>query len=97
MPIIKTSPVKTMLLLILTDYRKSCSHNYSNIPSNNIYYSLNILRFCDNIKYKNCTLSYKAFNNVLPCIIQYTPLVFERRGLMTPPDFESMLKKYRSL
>ena len=40
---------------------RTISHNDSNVPSNNIFYSLNII--------ENSTLSYKAFNNKLSCII----------------------------
>ena len=57
--------IKGLVVLQKKVLIRTISHNDSNIHSNNLFYSLNISQISDIIKYKNCTLSYKAFNNNL--------------------------------
>ena len=48
---------------------RTISHNGYYEPTNNLFYCLNILKCLDVIKYKNYILSYKAFNTMLPIIV----------------------------
>ena len=59
--ILNTTTIVKSLVVLQKKVVRSISHNDSNVPYKNIFYSLNILNFCD-IKYENYTLCYKALN-----------------------------------